>query len=54
MKNMQDFKDSQLLSAEDIYAQVLNVQRENEENQKKTKNKKHKVQQSLILYYRIQ
>ena len=32
---MQDFKDSQLLSAEDIYAQVLNVQRENEENQKK-------------------
>ena len=48
IKNMQAFKDSQLLSAEEMYAQVLNVQKENEENQKQSKNKNEKKPPGIV------
>ena len=48
IKNMQAFKDAQLLSAEEVYAQVLDVQKQNEENQKKSKNKNEIKQPGIV------
>ena len=47
IKNMQKLKESSLLSAEEIKAQVLDIQKQNEENTKK-KNKNEKKEPGLV------